>query len=74
MKKIGLVFVFAFLLTVSFQTNAQWFIQNPHPTPHNLNSGCFINANVGWIFGDYGTILKSTDGGLSWAKQNFNIN
>jgi len=72
MKKI--VLVFASLLTFSFQAYAQWQLQNPLPTPYNLNSGFFVSSDVGWMVGDYGTILKSTDGGLSWAKQNYNTN
>ena len=34
-----------------------------------LNSVCFSDANTGYAVGDYGTILKSTDGGASWNIQ-----
>jgi hypothetical protein len=47
MKKI--VFVFAFLLTISFQLNAQWFWQNPLPQGNTLNSVDFIDANKGGL-------------------------
>ncbi len=52
MKKI--VFVFAFLLTISFQVNAQWFWQNPLPQGNNLNSVEFVDANTAWAVGDAG--------------------
>ena len=29
----------------------------------------FINAQIGWIVGYEGLILKSTDGGMTWTKQ-----
>ena len=67
MKKI--VLVFAFLLTISFQVNAQWFWQNPVPTGNELNSIAFYNDIVGWTGGGYGTILKTIDGGSNWITQ-----
>jgi len=52
MKK--LVFVFAFLLTISFQIDAQWFWQNPVPTGNELNSISFYNDIIGWTGGGTG--------------------
>ncbi len=31
---------------------------------------CFINANIGWAVGNAGTILNTTDGGISWTDTN----
>ena len=56
MKKI--VLVFAFLITISFQINAQWFWQNPLPQGNNLNAVEFVDANTAWAVGDAGTILN----------------
>lgn len=67
MKKI--VLVFAFLLTISFQLNAQWFWQNPLPQGNPLFSVKFINDNFGWAVGYYGTILRTTNGGSNWIVQ-----
>ena len=33
---------------------------------------CFLNQNTGWVIGDYGTILNTTDGGNNWLIQNSN--
>jgi photosystem II stability/assembly factor-like uncharacterized protein len=38
-----------------------------------LNSISFINENVGWIVGDEGTILKTTNGGLTWIQYPFSL-
>ena len=64
MKKT--VLVFAFLLTISFQINAQWFWQNPLPQGNTLLDMSFVNQNLGWAVGYNGTILKTTDGGENW--------
>ena len=67
MKKI--VLVSSFLLTISFQINAQWEWQNPLPQGNDLNEVSFIDTCTGWFVGRYGTILKTTDKGNSWTFQ-----
>lgn len=37
---------------------------------HLLVSGTFINDKQGWIAGQLGTILHTSDGGNTWVKQN----
>lgn len=70
MKKIGLVFGLVLFLSVSFQTNAQWFLKNP-AMPANMNEIFFISENIGWIVGK-GFILKTTDDGAVWNYQAIN--
>lgn len=36
-------------------------------TEENLRTICFVNSAVGFIGGDSGTILKTTDGGNTWV-------
>ena len=68
MKQI--VFVFAFLLTISFQLNAQWFWNNtPVMQGSKIEDVCFTDFNTGWIVGDVGSIMKTSDGGENWVKQ-----
>jgi len=65
MKKI--VFVFAFLLTISFQLNAQWFWQNPLPFgPFSLQDIHIFNENKFIATSWEGYLLKSNDGGKTW--------
>lgn len=40
------------------------------PSTNILRGVYFINGTVGWVCGDYGTIMYTTDGGFSWIPQN----
>ncbi len=42
------------------------------PTDHILQTMFFINKDLGWIAGNEGVILKTTDAGLTWAYQQMN--
>jgi photosystem II stability/assembly factor-like uncharacterized protein len=46
-----------------------WQWQNPLPQGNTLNDAHFIDANNGWAVGNGGTILHTTDGGLTWTRQ-----
>jgi len=63
-KRISFVFVF-FLAPIFAQ--GDWKLQNPLPTNHDLSKVKFINASTGWIAGHGGMILKTLDGGVTWA-------
>ena len=39
------------------------------PTNQYLKSVCFVDSLYGWIAGDSGTILHTTDGGTTWIQQ-----
>ena len=67
MKSIIKLSFMSFLL-VSFSLEAQWFQQNSSVTV-NLNSSSFVNQNIGWVVGDSGTILYTSDGGINWEGQ-----
>jgi len=47
---------------------AQWLPQNSGTT-QELSSVYFTDANIGFVVGNGGTILKTTDGGLNWIPQ-----
>src|ERR1044071_2099062 len=49
--------------------SSQWFWQNPLPQGNNLRGASFVDANTGTVVGDYGTIVRTTDGGNSWMIQ-----
>lgn len=40
----------------------------PNPITRALNNVRFYDANTGFIFGNYGTILQTTDGGATWSR------
>src|SRR6266508_6011113 len=60
--------------TVSSKTStgapsSQWHWQNPLPQGNNLRGASFVDANTGTVVGEYGTIVRTTDGGNSWTIQ-----
>lgn len=60
------------LMVVEFQVGfaqSGWFWQNPLPCGNNLNDVCFIDPNTGIAVGDFGTILRTSDGGNNWILQ-----
>ncbi len=46
--------------------NCAWV--SPLPQGNTLNSAYFFNANAGFVVGEFGTILKTTNAGASWSK------
>jgi photosystem II stability/assembly factor-like uncharacterized protein len=48
---------------------AQWVTQNSGTT-ENLNSVFFTDVNTGYVVGDSGIILKTSDGGQLWTNLN----
>jgi len=70
MKKYIILFVF---LQLFLNLKAQWIIQDSG-TPNWLNSVNFINENIGYSVGMYGTVLKTVNGGNEWVTQVIDIN
>src|SRR5438067_8305506 len=48
---------------------SSWHWQNPLPQGNNLRGASFVDANTGTVVGDYGTIVRTTDGGNGWTIQ-----
>ncbi|MEO8233241.1 MAG: YCF48-related protein, partial [Ignavibacteriota bacterium] len=69
MKKI--VLVLTFLLTISFQINAQkgWFSINKIANGNSFSSICFYKDSIGYTVSNEGFILTSSDMGYSWVKK-----
>jgi photosystem II stability/assembly factor-like uncharacterized protein len=59
--------LFFFLLTTQI-CFGQWFHQNSG-TNYTLSGSYFSNNDVGWIVGESGTILRTTNGGIDWTTQ-----
>ncbi len=45
---------------------ADWKWKNPVSTSNKLNEIMFVDAINGWAVGDFGTIIKTSDGGDNW--------
>jgi photosystem II stability/assembly factor-like uncharacterized protein len=50
-------------------SGAHWRWQNPLPQGNNLRGASVVNANTSTLVGDYGTIVRTTDGGNNWTIQ-----
>lgn len=66
------LFAFIFILLTAGFSNGQWVSQNSG-TNKNLNSVSFVDSLQGWIVGDSGTILHTSDGGNTWSGQNAGV-
>jgi len=64
-----LVTLFITLALLYSNLNAQWYEINSIPN-QSLISVYFVNQNLGWACGSNATIIKTTDGGISWTNQN----
>src|SRR6266513_2450636 len=49
--------------------SSSWHWQNPLPQGNNLRGASFVDANTGTVVGEYGTIVRTTNGGNSWTVQ-----
>jgi photosystem II stability/assembly factor-like uncharacterized protein len=56
-----------FFLVVTQICFSQWYEQNSGTTMH-LNAVSFIDENRGFVVGDNGTILRTTNGGDLWVQ------
>ena len=64
-----LIFKYFFLSVVCIGlANAQWSHQNT-PTTNTLWSVCFVDTSNGWVAGEDGVILHTTNGGGNWNTQ-----
>lgn len=59
-----------FALSVMVNASGQdWKWKNPSPTGQQLNCVKLVDSSVGYAVGNYGTLLKTTNGGLNWTTQ-----
>lgn len=65
MKTKILFFLALLLATLSAATQSNWQIVNP-PVSENFTSLCFPSAGIGWIVSEEGTIISTSDNGISW--------
>ncbi len=56
------------LYSVIYTQTSGWYFQNPKPTNMGLNSVKFLTTNEVIAVGYYGTVIKSTNAGLTWSN------
>ncbi len=66
-----LAFILSFLAALTFPpafADSGW-VQQTSPVNTNLNGVDFVDPDHGWICGNTGTILHTTNGGQAWVQQ-----
>lgn len=63
--------ILAFLV-MSATAFGQWTVQTT-PTTNNLFEVHFVDTLVGWVVGQYGTMLRTSDGGETWMDVSSNF-
>lgn len=68
-KDIGYIVGYGRILATTDGGNS-WMVQRNNET---LFAVSFVNTSTGWAVGLNGTILKTSNAGLTWEKQNSNV-
>jgi photosystem II stability/assembly factor-like uncharacterized protein len=68
MKKVILITVIL-LISINLSAQSGWIVYQTG-ADSVLTDICFANANTGWAVGN-STIIKTTNGGLNWLRQNY---
>ena len=73
-KSINSVIFLYFLLISTCGTSSQtYWLQQPSPTQKNLTKSLFADSLYGWVIGDSGTIVHTSNGGLNWELQSSGV-
>ena len=71
-KKILFFLFFSTFLTGNCLGQVYW-LDHPSPTQKNLTKTLFVDSLYGWVIGDSGTIINTTNGGANWSVQTSNL-
>ena len=63
----NIISILLYLVFISTVANAQW--HQVFSSNNSLYGIDFISPSTGWVVGDLGVILKTTDGGQNWNPQ-----
>lgn len=50
------------------QQTDNWIWTNPQPHGNNQHALDFVDDHIGYAVGAFGTVMKTTDGGVQWSK------
>jgi photosystem II stability/assembly factor-like uncharacterized protein len=70
--RIFFIYIALIMFTAELSAEDRWS-KVSSPTSTNLKNVFFINNNTGWISGDSGRILKTTNSGNNWVFQNSGV-
>ncbi|MDD5362883.1 MAG: YCF48-related protein [Ignavibacteria bacterium] len=75
MKKLiitSLFFLITYYSLLISNCQSQW-IQQYTGTTSNLYDMKFLNERTGWVVGDAGVLLKTTNGGINWVQMGYPV-
>jgi len=52
----------------SFNQTPKWTWVNPYPSGEQIIQSYFLNEQKGFVIGKVGTLLGTTDGGITWGQ------
>ena len=67
MKKT--ILLFTTLISLNFVYSQEWKVVHSDPEGSDLRCIKFIDANIGFVVGKTGRVLKTTDSGTTWITQ-----
>lgn len=66
-KKI--IFVLFLIFSANFAVSQVYWIEQPSPTQKKLTKSLFVDSLYGWVIGDSGIVLRTTNAGSNWNPQ-----
>ena len=70
MRGVKYLLLFFCLVSTNLRAQSGWVCKYPYPTSNILYSSSFVSGTTGWIAGEYGTLYKTSDGGITWLREN----
>ncbi len=66
-KKI--IYILFFIFSTNLAVSQVYWIEQPSPTQKKLSKSLFVDSLYGWVIGDSGIVLKTSNGGTNWIVQ-----
>jgi photosystem II stability/assembly factor-like uncharacterized protein len=67
-SRLAILLFLLFLLCVNSFSQTYW-LKQASPTQKRLTKSLFVDSAFGWVIGDSGTIIRTTNSGSSWSLQ-----
>ena len=64
---------FVFLLNIVVINSQTYWLEQASPTQKELTKSLFFDSEYGWVIGDSGTVIRTTNSGSNWAVQQTGI-
>lgn len=72
-NKINKILIILLIFGCKLSFTQQYWINQPSPAHYLLTRCVFIDSTYGWVAGDSGTVIHTSNGGVNWNLQNTGI-